>query len=238
MEMKLIEKFRSITLMAAVISFSGAGVLAQECSDYFPIRVGTVLKYGNYDKKDKFTGGSEMSFKEKRQTPEGMSVLFASRFTDDKGEELLNSEMEIECRNGVLYLDAGSLLDPATMSAYESMEVEITGDNLELPVRSPAGAELKDGGVTAVISSGGVKILTLSVQLTNRKITGRETMKTPAGSFDCIRYTYDALSQIGFVKVNTSGVEWYSPEYGTIRSESYDKKGNLTGYTVLESISE
>ena len=235
--MKLIEKFRSITLAAAVISFSGAGVLAQDCSDYFPMKVGTVLKYGNYDKKGKSTGGSEMSFKEKNQTPEGVSVLFATRVTDDKGEEVLNSEMKIECRNGILYFDAGSLLDPATLSAYEDMEVEITGDNLELPVNSSSGAELKDGGVTAVVSSGGMKIVTLSVQLTNRKITGRETMQTPAGSFNCIKYTYDALSQIGFVKVSTTGVEWYSPEYGTVRSESYDKSGKLTGYTVLESVS-
>ena len=140
-------------------------------------------------------------------------------------------------RGGVLYFDASSLLDPASMSAYESMDVKVTGDNLELPLNSGPGTELADGGVTATISSGGVKILTLSVNLTNRKIQARETVETPAGSFECIKYTYDARTEMGFVKMDISGIEWYNRKHGTIRSESYDKKGKLSGYTVLESIS-
>jgi hypothetical protein len=235
--MKSLMNWRGMTLAAVVISLSGLGARAQDCSDYFPLKTGTVLKYLHYDKKGKVTGSSEMSLRDKKQTPEGISVLYASSFRDDKGETLYDSEMQVECRNGVLYFDAGSLLDPEAMSAYESMEVEITGDHLELPVKAAAGTVLEDGGVTAVVSSGGMKIVTLSVNLSNRKIAGRESVTTPAGSFDCIRYTYDALTQMGFVKVNTSGVEWYSHQYGTIRSESYDQKGNLSGYMVLESVS-
>jgi hypothetical protein len=235
--MKLLKDWRGIALAAVVIFFSGLSARAQDCSDYFPLKTGTVLEYVHYDKKGKVTGSSEMSLREKKETPGGISVLFASSFKDDKGETLYDSEMQVECRNGVLYFDAGSLLDPEAMSAYESMEVEITGDHLELPVNAAAGTVLENGGVTAVVSSGGMKIMTLSVSLSNRKIAGRETVTTPAGSFDCVKYTYDALTQMGFVKVNGSGVEWYSHQYGTIRSESYDQKGNLSGYMVLESVS-
>ena len=129
------------------------------------------------------------------------------------------------------------ILDPATMSSYETMEVEVTGDNLELPLNGVAGTELEDGGVTAVVRSGGIKIITVSVSLSNRKIAAKETIETPAGSFNCIKYTYDALSQMGFVKVNMSSIEWYSADYGTIRSESYNKNGKLMSYTLLESVS-
>ena len=159
-----------------------------------------------------------------------------SKFSDEKEEVVYESEVKVECQDGVLYFDAGNLLDPTTMSAYETMEVEVSGDNLELPLDGPVGTQMNDGGVTAVIRSGGIKIVTLTVVISNRTIAAREKVETPAGSFDCIKYTYDALTQIGFVKVRMSSIEWYSPELGTIRTESYNKNGKLTGYTLLESV--
>ena len=212
--------------------------MAQECADYFPMKEGTVLSYVNYNPKDKVSGSNEMSFKEKTDTPEGMKALFATKMKDDKGEVMYEGEFDVECKKGVLHFDAGQLLDPATLSAYESMEIDVSGDQLELPVNAAAGTTLKDGGVAAVISSDGVKIMTLTVDLTKRQIVAHETIETPAGSFKCIKYSYDAFSKMGFIKMNFSGIEWYSAAHGTIRSESYDKKGKLTGYTVLESITD
>jgi hypothetical protein len=222
--------------LAVCMAFTGIQIKAQACKDYFPQKEGTILKYVSYDKKDKVTGSSEMSFKDKKETADGMSVIFVSKFSDDKEEFLFENEVKVTCRDGVLYFDASKFLDPATMSAYESMDVEVTADNLELPLDGAAGRSLADGSVTAVVRSGGVKIITVSVHISNRKIVAREKVETPAGSFECIKYTYDALSQIGFVKVRMSATEWYSAEYGSVRSESFNKNGKLTGYTVLESV--
>lgn len=225
-------------LVIAFLFLNGLQLLAQDCSAYFPLKEGTVLSYINYNQKDKVTGEHQMSFLEKTVTPGGMKALFMMRMKDDKGEELFEQEFKVECENGVFHFDAEQLLDPATMSAYESMEVEVRGDKLELPINSADGTSLKDGGVQAVVSSGGMKVMTLTVDITNRKVVAHETLETPAGSFKCIKYTYDTFSKMGFVKMNFSSIEWYSPEYGNIRSESYDKKGKLTGYTVLEAISD
>ena len=74
------------------------------------------------------------------------------------------------------------------------------------------------------------------MDISDRMIAARERLETPAGAFDCLKITYNILSQIGFVKVNMSATEWYSPEYGTIRSETYNKKGKLVSYMVLNSV--
>jgi hypothetical protein len=237
-QLKNFNKQKALVATIGLLALTGLQTMAQECTDYFTMKEGTVLSYVNYNPKGKVSGSNEMSFKKKTDTPEGMKTLFSTKLKDDKGEILHEGEFEVECKNGVLHFDAGQLLDPATMSAYESMEVNVTGDNLELPLHSADGTSLKDGGVKAVVSSGGMKIITLTVDVTNRKIEAHETIVTPAGSFKCIKYTYDSFSQAGFVKVNSSGIEWYNQELGTIRSESYDKNGKLTGYTVLESFSD
>jgi len=105
-------------------------------------------------------------------------------------------------------------------------------------VQAPAGTELEDAGVTAEVRSNGMKIMTITVNVTNRRIEAHEVIETPAGSFECTKYAYDANTKAGFVKVESSGIEWYNPDYGTIRSESYDKKGKLAAYSVLESVGE
>lgn len=219
-----------------VFLFAGSVLKGQNCDDFFPQKEGMVLHYVNYDKKDKVTGSSEMSFKEKKQEDGFTSIVFMSKYSDKKGEPIFENEVEVDCKDGILYFSSSKFLDPASMTAYESMEVEVDANHMELPLNGKAGTELQDGSVTAVVSNSGMKIITISVKVFNRKIESRETIDTPAGTFDCIKSSYDALSEIGFVKMNISAIEWYCPDVGTIRSESYNKNGKLTSYMVLESL--
>lgn len=229
---------KSKKYVVPVLLFLAAGLAlpGQDCQDFFPQKEGVVLNYVNYDKKDKVTGSSEMSFKEKKQGADFTSVVFSSTYKDKKGEAQFENEVEVDCKDGVLYFSSSKFLDPSTMSAYESMEVEVDASHMEMPLNAKAGNELQDGSVTAVVSNNGMKLITISVKVFNRRVEALETMDTPAGSFECIKTSYDALSEIGFVKVNISAVEWYCPDVGTIRSESYNKNGKLTSYTILESI--
>jgi len=208
----------------------------QDCSGFFPQKEGFVLHYVNYDKKDKLTGSSEISFKDKKQDEDYTSVVFSSIYSDKKGEAIYEKQVEVDCKDGILYFSSSKFLDASTMSAYESMEVEVDANHMEMPLNAKAGTELKDGIVSAVVSNKGMKIITITVIVFNRKIEGIEIIDTPAGSFECIRSSYEAITELGFVKTNISAVEWYCLDVGTIRSESYNKKGKLMSYTVLESI--
>jgi len=224
-------------LLPVFVSLCTCSMLrAQACDDFFPQKEGMVLNYGHYDKKDKVTGSSEMSFKEKKQSGDWTSVAFRFTYSDKKGEAIFGNEVKLECKDGTLYFSSSKFLDPTAMSAYETMEVEVDAEHMNLPVNGKAGTELNNGKVTAVVSNEGMKIISISVEVFNRKIDALETIETPAGSFECIRTSYDAHTEIGFAKNNISAIEWYCPDYGTIRSETYNKKGKLTAYTVLESI--
>ena len=78
-------------------------------------------------------------------------------------------------------------------------------------------------------------MFSLSINITNRKIEGKETITTPAGSYDCFKMTYDIESKT-VMTVKMKGIDWFAENVGTVRSESLDKNGKLQGYTVLESI--
>jgi hypothetical protein len=224
----------SFTTLLVLFAFTAAN--GQNCADFMPQKEGAVLKHVTYDKKGKVTGSSEMAYKEKTVKDDWSEAVFMSTYSDKNGEAIFENEVKVECKNGVLYLSSSKFLDPSTMSAYESMDVEVDAEHMDLPLDAKAGTELKDGKVTAVVRSNGMKLVTISVEIFNRKVEAIETIDTPAGSFECIKSSFDIHTEMGFVKMNMSSVEWYSRDVGPVRSESYDKKGKLASYTVLESI--
>ena len=227
---------RIITGLTILLTAGMASALtAQSCELYTDVKEGSSLKMTHYDKKDKVTGYTTTTITKKEKIPEGVRVGVHQVYNDTE-EDLFDSKLEMECRDGVIYFDMKDFLDPSSMSAYEEMEMEITADEMTIPSNAKPGTDLNDGTIEVSINTGSPVTVNMTVTTENRKVEANEKITTPAGTFDCLKITYDMVSKIGFVKVQSSAIEWYSPGTGTIRTESYNKRGKLTGYTVLEEI--
>jgi hypothetical protein len=228
---------KHFTTLSLVLLFTASPLLmnAQDCDIYQEFREGTTTKMVHYDQKDKITGITTTTIKEKNNLPNGVSVRVHQLF-DDTEEYTFESEFTMECRDGVTTVDMEKFIDPNSLSAYENMEIEVEADNIPLPSNAKPGDALEGGLVTVRINTGTPVKVTMTVEITNRKVESREKVETPAGTFDCLKITYDMLSKIGFVKIQGSTAEYYNSKVGVVRSESFNKKGKLTGYTVLEEI--
>ena len=229
---------RNIVLFAT-ICLLGANVFSQECSTYFPVETGTIIETTNYDKKDNVTGKTVHTYKD-RQTS-GDTVIYTVQVNSyDKNDELLFSrEMKFKCYQDKLYFDLQNYLDPNTMEAYKEMEIEIESDNLVLPAGLQAGQELNDGSMKISITGSGLPSgINMNIDITNRKVETTENMTTPAGDFECAKVTYDMDMKMTFIKTHTQGKEWWAENVGVVRSETYNKKGKLMGYSVISKITK
>lgn len=223
-----------LTVFALFFSFNTLS--AQDCTIYEGYKEGSSTKMVHYDKKDKMTGWTTTTVKERSDLPAGVSLTFNQQY--DNGDDYqFESEFTIECENGVVKVDMSKMLDPNTMTAYENMEFEIDADDMSIPPKASAGDKLDDGEITVTIITGTPINVSISVGMSNRVVESEETIETPAGKFDCLKISYDLLTKVGFVKVKSSAVEYYNKVHGVVKSESYDKKGKLEGYSVLEEIS-
>ncbi len=222
-------------LMVLGILIAGNLSFGQDCEIYNEYKEGTSTKMVNYDDKDKPTGYTISTVVEKTSIPGGLSLLFHQVYSDYK-EYNFESDFRISCENGEVKVDMAKFLDPNSMTAYEGMEFDIVADDISIPKNAVAGDVLNDGTVTVTVNTGTPVKVTLAVTVSNRVVAGKETVTTPAGSFDCIKITYDVLSQIGFIKIKSGAAEYYNKKNGIIRSESYNKKGKLMSYSVLEEI--
>jgi hypothetical protein len=88
------------------------------------------------------------------------------------------------------------------------------------------------------ISAGPLSNIRMNVEITDRKVLGKETMQTSAGSFPCLILSQRVKSKIMMFNVEATSKEWYAEGVGMVRSESYDKKGKLTSYSVLTALTK
>lgn len=207
---------------------------AQICEGYFSMADQSEMEYSHYDKKEKLSGRSIHKVTESKATADGIEAVVSTEFYDDKNELVQSGSFGMRCTDDKIYIDMSNMV-PAEMAASMSeMEMEMSGDYMEFPNHPVAGQTLPDGNLTMIAKMDGTPIMNMTVHVTDRKIEGFETITTPAGTFECMKYSESSETKMIF-KIQSKSITWYAKNIGMVKTESYDDKGKLQGYTVLSS---
>jgi hypothetical protein len=226
-------------LFLFVIGFSFSfGLKAQDCKLFFPTEKGTFLEMTSYDKKGKVTGYSTQKILEAKDVDGAFVVAFEQAAYDKKHENEMKTEMEVRCKDGKFYFDLSNYLQGMDMEEYETnpdMEVVVDGDEIFYPAELNPGEQLPDGSLSMKVLSNGFSIINMKVDITNRKVEARESITTPAGTFECYKITQD-IELKTIMRIRSKETTWLADEIGVVKTETYDKKGKLTGTTELTKI--
>ncbi|HEX2934256.1 MAG TPA: hypothetical protein VHO72_02790 [Bacteroidales bacterium] len=221
-------------LVVLAVLLSGALALqAQDCTFYFPVKKGTITEVKSYNGKDKLTGSSKSKVLEQSAD----KIKFSSEVFDEKGKSLSTGEYEVQCKNGEYVIDMNSFLKGVDKNAYKDMDVKIEASEMTIPAKLTVGQKLNDGQINMKISNQIMTIMNMTVKILNRQVVSFEDITTPAGTFKCAKITYDVETKL-MGTTRTKVTEWLSEKVGMVRSETYDQKGKLAGYSVLASISQ
>lgn len=225
------------TVLTILFSLSLTVIVAQsDCSTYFLFAEGATFEYSYYDKKDRLQATSTQAIQEVSTDNGVLSALVTTSMTDDKGKETINGEYTVECDEGTFKMDMSRMIPQESMAALGGgeAEMEMSGDGFRLPENLSVGEELPDSKNTISVDAG-VMNMNMTMELRDQKVEAKETVTTPAGTFDCIRFSYTTYTKMAFVKNESRTVNWYAEGVGTVKSESYDKRGKLASKMVLTS---
>ena len=106
----------------------------------------------------------------------------------------------------------------------------VTGECRGIPAELSVGMELPDYEIEIK-----VMFITSKMGCRDRKVIGRESVTTPAGTFDCYVVEETMTAKAMMVNEKTRQVSWYARGIGLVRQQTFDKK-KLTGTTILTSI--
>jgi hypothetical protein len=153
-----------------------------------------------------------------------------------KSDSIAKTNFSMSCKNDIVYVNMSGFTNTGAVG-FSEMDVEINAGNIDYPSNPIVGQALKGGEMTVIIKTGGQVFMTIKSIISNRKIESFEEIIVGTKTFKTIKITYDIEVQMGFINTTGKAVEWYSENYGLIKSESYDKKGKLTGSSILTNYS-
>ena len=221
-------------IIVLVISSMYVLVTGQDCALYLPIEKGATWEMSSYNARGKKAGVIRYELVDK--TMNGDDIIFSVKtsFTDDKGKQTFESDYEAYCHDGVFEIDMQSKIDGYALGAYKDMKMEIDATNYDVPELNTApGTKLEDATLEVQVAG----IFKMTINTIDRQVLAKETIETPAGTFECLVLTQTTNSKM-IIKVESTTKEWYAPEVGLVRSESYNKNGKLTGYTELTALNQ
>lgn len=221
-------------LLAAAAALMVATISAQDCASYIPNKEGAVFENTTFDKKNKPTGKSQSKIVSIKS--DGAKKIFSVNSTSKQGEQSVTMDYDMVCENGAFSVNMKNLYGNQLSGQYEGMKTDITADNLIYPAALSAGQSLPDASIKIVATiegmPGAMGRMTVTMDIKNRKVITKESVTTPAGTFDCYKIEYDIISKT-VASVTIHACEWVSESVGTVKSENYDKKGQVESYTLL-----
>lgn len=193
----------------------------------------------HYTEKDKMTGKSISQVLSVEETGGVYKALIRGKHFDPKGKELTSIDFEYICEDGILKMDMSRFV-PQEMYKDAGINFEMQGAYLEIPDNLEVGMSLKDGMVEGKMDMEGnpaMTAMTMTIRILNRKVESKENVTTDAGSFSCFKISYDLESTTQVMGINTNislkGIDYLAEGVGVVRTEAYNKKGNLSGYSLL-----
>lgn len=231
--------FTLIFIAVLCLSLTQSGTA--DCDTYYPLNKGVTWTYQEFDKKGKLTSTNTTVVEDVIQSDSKteFKIKAISNSENAKKDEVpTENTFTYICENGVLKIDMSTLIPQETKDSFSEMEVSIEQSEILIPSSLSVGQKLDDASIKMVVTSNGMTMMTMIINITNRKIEKMEDVTTGAGSYNCALMTYDMDTKMGFMKINTSTKEWYSSEVGIVKSESYDKNGKLTNSRLLSAYSK
>lgn len=211
---------------------------AQVCPEYFPLKTGNSWEMTQYTKKDKVEGIINYSVKSVTDLPNGYDATVTTTVMNEKGEVEGNGDLILKCDNGIFYFDMKNFLGESFYKENPDMDITMTANDLQFPATLSEGATLPDANITYQISSNGMTVMTVTINITDRKVLGTETMTTAAGTFEVWKITSKTESKTGFMKTKISTIDYISIGAGNVKTETYSDKGDLMSYMLLTKLTK
>ncbi|HNU78217.1 MAG: hypothetical protein WBK43_07475 [Prolixibacteraceae bacterium] len=207
---------------------------------FFPSKEGIRLTYQNFDKKGKPTGKVKYTIKKVKRNGDDMDITYHLEVLDDKeAQQYVDDEVTVQKRGDKMFLDMSKFLNKSAFPQKEgtSTALEVTGNHMELPLVPLPGTSLPDAYVTISMKTGLLN-MKMTANVFNRKVEAAEKITVKGRTFNAFKITSEVNSTVLGVKVNTRSAEWYAYGLGVVKSESYNKKGEIESSMELIEILE
>lgn len=198
---------------------------------FFAMKEGTEQWFVSKDAKGKITSQTRNKITSITGDKNAFAIAYESEMLDAKGNPenkenpgVLNFRIVI--KDGEMYFDMKEMF-----SSMEGIEnVQISGSAKKMPNTLTVGQTLPD-------ASANVKVgfINCTATMTEGKCVAFENVSVEAGTFNCYKVSQKVNVTAMGSKNESNVLTWYAKGVGAVKTETYDKKGNLQSIQELKS---
>jgi len=204
---------------------------SQKCGDYYYLQSNKTIEMTISNKKGKEAGKLVYVISNVTNTGNTTTATVNSDFFDKNGKSISKATNNIKCENGILMMDMKMFIPSAQQEQMGTTSATGTTSYLEYPLTMKEGDALKDASFSMDFQSKAGINGHIYIDMTNRKIAGKESVTTPAGTWDCYKITYHSkmVFKMGIgIPMNTDVTEWYAPGFGVVKTVSGNGSTEIT----------
>jgi hypothetical protein len=212
--------------------FFGGNIFSQDCSNYYYLQNNKAIEMTITNSKGNESGKMTYVVSDSKKSGSSITATINSEFVDAKGKTISKGTNNVKCENGVMQMDMKTFIPPAQLEQIKSGTATASDVYLEYPAGMNLGDQLKDGQFNMDYESVSGLKCSLEISITERKVEGKETVTTLAGTWECYKISANnkitsRISGIGIpIKMNVT--EWFAPGFGIIKTESKGGKTEIT----------
>jgi hypothetical protein len=209
--------------------FAGALVLlqlyshAQDCKNYYFLQKNKTIEMTIYSKKGDPNGKQVYNVLDVTDNSAGATATVNSELFDKKGKSIAKGHSQIVCNKGVMMIDMTMQLPQQQQEQFSKADVKADKIYIEYPSDMKVGDNLKDATLNMTIDNAGMT-QTINMVTSDRKVEGKESVTTTAGTWDCFKISFKSkitIKTMGIgIPVNIEGTEWFAPGFGIVKTES------------------
>ncbi len=228
-----------LTIATTLLITCSEKTTAQDCKTYYYMTNNAEVQMTLYDAKGKINGVQTWKITNAKKATAGFESTVNANFTDGKGAAIATSTGTYKCSGGKLMADIRMSIPQDQAQKIDAGAAQVTDAFIEYPSRLSEGMSLPDASFSMEANTSGVPSAT-EFGIKNRKVAGKETITSEAGSWEAYKITYDAVIKIKMagigIPMNMKTTEWFVPDFGIVKTETFNKKGKLIGSSLLTKL--
>lgn len=230
---------KSITVLCALVMLIATAFKSDNnCESFFPNEIGTKWELTSYDAKDKIVNKSISHLTDLKNVADGLEATINIEIFDQKDKSINKGDVVMKCTQEKFYMDMSNFFPKDQYAKMEGVSIEVTDQYMEFPSNPVAGQTLPDAESSMTITMNGIAFMSMKMKTTNRKVEGNESVTTPAGTYNCVKYTYDTEVSSSMFKSKSKSTMYMAKNVGMVKMESYDDGGKFQSKQLLTSFSK
>lgn len=211
------------TLLLLACCLSQVLLFGQDCKNYIYLQANKTIEMTIYNRKGAPDGKQVYKISEVSNSAGTVSARVNSEMFDKKGKSITKASGNYKCTGGMMMIDMKMSIPSQQMEQFKNAEVKAEDVYIEYPANMNVGDQLKDGNFNMDIDNNGMK-QSLSMLISDRKVEGKETVTTTAGTWECYKISSKmrlTIKTMGVgIPINMEQTEWFAPGFGVVKTES------------------